>query len=140
MTHDPAGEERVLRAKYLDWCSARVADHFLRLSPDEIYELAYGPTDDSAGRPTDPAYVETPYPDREAAGSPPTSAAASYGDAMKESAGYLALVRRAAAVLASRLELPSFESWVVEYRRAPAPFDEELLGLWKSREGAGRGG
>ena len=31
---------RVLRAKYLDWCSARIADRFLRLTPEEIYKLA----------------------------------------------------------------------------------------------------
>ena len=32
--------ERVLRAKYLDFCSSRIAEHLLRLSPDEIYVLA----------------------------------------------------------------------------------------------------
>ena len=32
--------ERVLRAKYLDYCSSQVAEHLLRLSPDEIYVLA----------------------------------------------------------------------------------------------------
>ena len=31
---------RVLRAKYRDYCSARVADVLLALSPDEIYLLA----------------------------------------------------------------------------------------------------
>ena len=36
----PDNSERILRAKYLDWCSARVADRFLALTPDEIYELA----------------------------------------------------------------------------------------------------
>jgi hypothetical protein len=30
----------VLRAKYLDYCSSQVAEHLLRLSPDEIYVLA----------------------------------------------------------------------------------------------------
>lgn len=34
--------ERVLRAKYLDYCSARVADALLSLSPDEMYVLAKG--------------------------------------------------------------------------------------------------
>ena len=35
-----AADDRILRAKYLDWCSARVAEQFLRLTPDQIYELA----------------------------------------------------------------------------------------------------
>lgn len=38
-----AADEPVLRAKYLDWCSARIAERFLRLTPDEIYELAQAP-------------------------------------------------------------------------------------------------
>ena len=33
-------DEAVLRAKYLDWCSARIAERFLALSPDQIYQLA----------------------------------------------------------------------------------------------------
>ncbi len=36
-TDDPV---EVLRAKYYDFCSARVADVLLELSPDEIYVLA----------------------------------------------------------------------------------------------------
>ena len=32
--------DTVLRAKYLDYCSAQVADLLLLLSPDEIYVLA----------------------------------------------------------------------------------------------------
>ncbi|TVR64954.1 MAG: hypothetical protein EA422_05285 [Gemmatimonadales bacterium] len=39
--HTPAPEDlTILRAKYLDFCSARVADTLLRLSADEIYVLA----------------------------------------------------------------------------------------------------
>ncbi len=33
-------EESVLRAKYRDYCSARVADALLSLSPNDIYSLA----------------------------------------------------------------------------------------------------
>ncbi len=33
-------EESVLRAKYRDYCSARLADELLSLSPDEMYSLA----------------------------------------------------------------------------------------------------
>jgi hypothetical protein len=32
--------EEILRAKYLDYCSAQVADILLLLSPDEMYVLA----------------------------------------------------------------------------------------------------
>lgn len=35
-----ADEEAILRAKYLDYCSAQVADLLLYLSPDETYLLA----------------------------------------------------------------------------------------------------
>ena len=38
MGHHP--DDSVLRAKYRDYCSARVADAILALSPDEIYALA----------------------------------------------------------------------------------------------------
>ncbi len=34
-----ATDDQVLRAKYLDWCSARVADRLFRLPPEQIYEL-----------------------------------------------------------------------------------------------------
>lgn len=35
-----ADEEAVLRAKYLDYCSAQLADLLLHLSPDEIFLVA----------------------------------------------------------------------------------------------------
>jgi len=35
-----SGPEEVLRAKYLDYCSAQVADILLLLSPDEMFVLA----------------------------------------------------------------------------------------------------
>lgn len=41
---DPA-DERVLRAKYFDWCSARVAERFVSLDVKEIYQLAGGGAD-----------------------------------------------------------------------------------------------
>jgi hypothetical protein len=44
--------EAVLRAKYLDYCSARVAEALLRMTPDEMYLLAQsaeeGPDEGSA--------------------------------------------------------------------------------------------
>lgn len=39
--------EEVLRAKYLDYCSAQVADILLLLSPDEMYVLAQDATRES---------------------------------------------------------------------------------------------
>lgn len=33
-------EERELRVKYVDWCSARVAEHLLELSPEEAFDIA----------------------------------------------------------------------------------------------------
>jgi hypothetical protein len=35
-----SAQERELRAKYFDWCSARIAERFVNLSVREIYELA----------------------------------------------------------------------------------------------------
>jgi hypothetical protein len=39
-TGDEAADERILRAKYFDWCSARIADRFVNLSTRDIYALA----------------------------------------------------------------------------------------------------
>ena len=35
-----SAREAVLRAKYLDYCSAQIAERLLSLSPDEVYVLA----------------------------------------------------------------------------------------------------
>jgi hypothetical protein len=37
---DESSPEREQRAKYFDWCSARIADRFVSLSVQEIYALA----------------------------------------------------------------------------------------------------
>lgn len=37
---EPKESDEVLRAKYLDYCSAQIADRLLELPPDEIYLLA----------------------------------------------------------------------------------------------------
>jgi len=44
---EDADSELVLRAKYLDYCSAQVADVLLLLSPDEMYVLAEDAARDS---------------------------------------------------------------------------------------------
>jgi hypothetical protein len=41
-------DDRTLRAKYLDWCSARIAERFLDLSAEEIYALAQPSTESSS--------------------------------------------------------------------------------------------
>lgn len=48
---------QVLRAKYLDYCSAQIADLLVYLSPDEIYLLAHRAYKEQGGR-GDISYVE----------------------------------------------------------------------------------
>jgi hypothetical protein len=43
----PTGSPDVLRDKYLDYCSAQLADLLLYLSPDEIYLLAHRAANES---------------------------------------------------------------------------------------------
>jgi hypothetical protein len=57
VTPDPGHNglsEAVLRAKYLDYCSARVADVLLGLSPDEMYLLAQDAARDAGRGDVDP--------------------------------------------------------------------------------------
>jgi len=51
--------EAILRAKYLDYCSARVADALLRMTPDEMFLLAQRAEEEPRrkGEPV-PAYSE----------------------------------------------------------------------------------
>lgn len=127
--------DSVLRAKYLDWCSARLADQFLALSPDEIYELAQSqsrdrnPETDS----TIPAWVADP-PEPVISHSPVPNVVRDWTVFTSDPASFPGLVARVTEVLLQRLHLPSFEEWRDAYRSNPARFDHELLGLW--REGA----
>ena len=52
------GDRAVLRAKYLDYCSAQLADLLLYLSPDEIYLLAEKGRQSEAGEVGPGTYVE----------------------------------------------------------------------------------
>lgn len=101
----------MLRAKYLDWCSAQVADHFLALSPTEIFELA-----ERAAR------------DSEVSGRLSSSGA---GDDDVQS--YRRLVEQVTEVLWQQLDLPSFEEWWELYRQNPDAIEERLLGFWRDR-------
>src|SRR5690625_1243055 len=145
MTTDPAGEE-ILRAKYLDWCSARIADRFLELTPDQIYELAHPAPDlditGTADRGVGVASI-TEVDGATAAGSETAPAALSYSGSslsggaegalpslLDDDLGYRRLVERVTEVLAVKLRLPSFEEWVAAYRASPGRYDEEILGFW----------
>lgn len=124
----PDNSERVLRAKYLDWCSARVADRFLALTPDEIYELAEEATQgqpDSAGpRASLSSFsaVNGHEVDWRSALDPSIAT---------REAEFRALVAKVTEVLADRIGLPTFEEWSTAYQESPSDFDSDLLGFWK---------
>lgn len=133
VTNDPA-DRRILRAKYLDWCSAKVADRFLELTPDQIYELAHWHSEDQVGQALPPASeMSAESLSLATAGSPMPPAAYAFPVDLSAEAGavYLALVERVAEVLAATLKLPSLEEWISAYHAAPEPFDAELLGFWR---------
>jgi hypothetical protein len=106
---DPA--ERELRAKYHDWCSARLAERFLQLSPSEIYELAErAPAAGSGG--VAPQLVRDALPD---AGNDP----------------FRELIERVTEVLIAEVGLPTFEQWAAAYEASPAEIERDLLGFWR---------
>lgn len=137
-------DDRVLRAKYLDWCSARVAERFLALTPDQIFELAHAsPSGDATGRDRD--VVRSVHPGSSPPPSSPLPASHhSLNSGEKRTAskspdgeadavrGYAGLVAQVTRVLARSLELPSFEEWLVAYREDPEAIESELLGFWRS--------
>jgi hypothetical protein len=105
----PSAEERVLRAKYVDWCSAQLADRFLALSPEEIYELSARAArrDVPSGRPSSFAEVDLQT--------------------------YTSLVEQVTEVLWQQMALPAFEEWVELYRRDPGAVEDQLLGFWREQ-------
>jgi hypothetical protein len=115
-TDRPDGDsDRVLRAKYLDWCSARIAERFLQLTPDEIYELAQRAS-----------IEESASADAvSASGNDPDALGASPVETFKQ------IVERVTEVLAAEMELPAYMDWSAAYREQPSRYDEELLGFWK---------
>ena len=114
MSPEPS-EDEVLRAKYLDWCSAKVAERFLRLTPEEIYELAQRASPGDGASPTDAQAVAL----GEGRGAAPLT--------------FRGIVERVTAVLTEELDLPAFDAWQSAYKAEPAQYDEELLGLWRER-------
>ena len=103
----------MLRAKYLDWCSAQVADHFVALSPTEIFELA-----ERAAR--DTSVSSRPSSSLDAA-------------ALQDLGSYRTLVEQVTEVLWQQLQLPSFEAWQELYQRNPEAIEEKLLGFWREQ-------
>jgi hypothetical protein len=127
-------EDTILRAKYLDWCSARIAERFVALSPDEIYQLAeratHGPADTASPLPPLSSFnLQTPAePDWHAAIEQRVTAVADDSD---QTATFRTLVARVTEVLADEMELPTFEEWAAAYSESPGDFDGDMLGFWK---------
>lgn len=111
----------VLRSKYHDWCSARVADRFAELSPEEIYELAHGAGGEAEGM------------RGRMRGEVEASASIDADVFSFEDADYSDLVRRVTEVLATTIGLPSFDEWSESYRREPERYEQEMLGFWRSQ-------
>jgi hypothetical protein len=125
--------ERILRAKYLDWCSARLADSFLALTPDEIYQLAEVATQAEAlsADPLASLSSSTSISDQESL----FKAALGPSTATSDAEPFRALVAKLTEVLAEKIGLPTFEEWSAAYQESPADFDNELLGFWRESTG-----
>jgi hypothetical protein len=87
-----------------------VADHFLALSPEEIFELA-----ERAAR-----------EDQGILGRSLSASGEAGGPSKLRS-----VVELVTGVLADQLELPDFEAWLKLYEQNPAAVEDRLLGFWK---------
>jgi hypothetical protein len=92
-----------LRTRYYDWCSAKIAEQFLKLSSEEVWRRA----DRLRGVSSGGGDVE---------GSEPMVPAENFE-----------VVRVLAQQLASELGLPAFDEWVEQYRADPRRFEREIL-------------
>lgn len=128
-------EDAILRAKYLDWCSARIAERFLALSPDEIYQIAERATHGHADLARPQALLSTfssatnSNPDWLAAIDQAVTAVAD--DGSDEAASFRAIIARVTEVLADEMELPTYGEWSAAYSEAPEEFDPDMLGFWR---------
>lgn len=106
----PQPEANELRTRYTDWCSARIAEHLMGLSPEEVFLLSERGTRSDA----------TPTPD--------------------EASGSFALHSRYSRAEQSiraayqELGLPAFEDWLAAYEASPARFDADILGFRRAAE------
>jgi hypothetical protein len=115
-----------LRAKYLDWCSARIAERFLELTPDEIYELAQRASHESVTTTSGGASIASMQ------GEPVLPS--EWAGELEPIESFRRIVARVTEVLASTLPLPPYEEWKESYRESPGRFDEEMLGFWRETE------
>lgn len=125
--------ESTLRAKYLDWCSARLAERFLDLSPEEIYALAR-PEGGGSREVGEPGAGEGSGPSSAVeAVAPPTSPPGRPRGRLPHPTeeGYRTLVQRVTEALLRRTSLPTYEQWAEAYAESPERFEAELLGFWK---------
>lgn len=118
-----ASEASVLRAKYLDWCSARIAELFLQYSPEQIYELAQQAEEGARRR------GSVSLAGGVAVGEIGGGSGAGTGEGTEYS--YRGLVEGVTAELAERLMLPSLADWVEAYRSEPERYEAEISGLWR---------
>ena len=125
----PDNSERILRAKYLDWCSARVADSFLALSPDEIYQLAEAATNGQPKLAEPQASLSSLITSHDMESAVRQGGTAAL--ATREAESFFAIVAKVTEVLADRIGLPTFEEWSAAYQESPEDFDGDLLGFWK---------
>jgi hypothetical protein len=124
--------ENALRAKYLDWCSARLAERFLDLSPEEIYALALPEAGESSRESGDEVVGEAAGSGSEAsrvATLPTGKSRARLPNPTDE--GYRVLVQRVTEALLRRTPLPTYEQWAEAYAEEPDRFEAELLGFWR---------
>lgn len=119
-----AGSESgdVLRAKYLDWCSAKIAERFLALTPDEIYQLAERATHGQAT-------FAGPQASLSSFNYQTATAVADVDN--DEARSFRSLVAHVTNVLADEMELPTFVEWSAAYSEAPEEFDKDLVGYWR---------
>lgn len=90
-----------------------MADQFLALSPDEIFELA-----ERAAREDDGV---------------PGRSSSTLLEEVRDLSSYRVLVERVTEVLADHMELPDYAEWVELYRRSPESVESQLLGFWKEQ-------
>jgi hypothetical protein len=122
---EAAGSERLHR-KYRDWCSARLAEHFLQLSPEEIYALSQeaSPLDESADPGLLPGAEQDPARGRSPGATPATGPAAH--PSITAGSSYRRLIEHVTGTLAERIGLPTFEQWAAAYEEDPERFEGEL--------------
>lgn len=121
-------DDPVLRAKYLDWCSARLAERFIRMTPEEIYQLAEQASNDPIGQARAKPRLLSSSEITDA--TRPDETGASQADAEAQTS-FRSLVERVTEALTLELRLPRFDEWSAAYREDPTRFDGDLLGVWR---------